>query len=340
MLTLTPHADNVQIAEIRTGRNKKLQPLWWHPTVQKELMNSVEDLGYFFNNEDFTDRFELSQEQAQSIQTHLASNSVCADNHIKHFKCKRFITEALYSEMDISDQKNQTFEVNFPPFEGDKATYGWCYFVCGGSGSGKTHWVLQRIKANLDGPAKHRRKFIYFSAELELDRTLAPVRDDEKYRDNFTGVDISDSSVNDSQYASAEEFFNAEVKTRIETAEPGTMIIADDAQDGALGLQEPMRRMIERLQRVGRHSRVGLMFLLHKIRSGLWTSQAMSSCRYIVLFPRSQKNKIRDFMEKELGMLRRDAKRAVKDFGQRSRAMVIRMHSPQALISEQLIRLL
>ena len=242
--------------------------------------------------------------------------------------------------MDISDQKGHTFEVNFPPFDGDKATYAWCYFVCGGSGSGKTFWVVDRIKTNLDGPTKDRRKFIYFSAEMSLDKTLAPLRDDDQYREHFVGVDISDSAVNDSQYNSAEEFFNAEVKMRIETAEPGTVCVADDAQDGAVGLQEPMRRMIQRLQRVGRHSRVSLIFLMHKIRSGLWTTQAFSSCRYIVLFPRSQKNKIRDFLEKEIGMLRRDAKRAVKDFGQTSRAMILRMHSPQAILSKKLIRLL
>ena len=340
MLTLSPDPENILIAEIRTGKRKNLQPVWWHPIIKKELMNSVEDLAYFFSDEDFTDRFELTQDQAENIKHNLINNTVCCDNQIKHFKCKRFITEALYSEIDISDQQNENLEVNFPPFDGDKATYSWCYFVCGGSGSGKTRWCCDRILANLDGPKKDRRKFIYFSAELDMDKTLAPLRDNEKYRDWFTGVDISDKTVTDSQYSTAEEFFNAEVKMRIETAEPGTCVVADDAQDGALGLQEPMRKMIIRLQRVGRHSRVGLMFLLHKIKSGLWTSQAMSSCRYIVLFPRSQKCKIRDFMEKELGMLRRDAKRAVKDFGQRSRAMIIRMHAPQCLISEKLIRLL
>ena len=131
MLTLTPHKENIQIAEIRTGKNKKLQPVFWHPTIQKELMNGIDDLGYFFGNEDFTDRFQLSQDQATSIKTHLTNNTVCSQNQIKHFQCKRFITESLHSEMDISDQKNQTFEVNFPPFNGTEPTYSWCYFVWG-----------------------------------------------------------------------------------------------------------------------------------------------------------------------------------------------------------------
>ena len=334
MLTLQEDPENVVLCHLCDKRSE--QPVWWHPTIQPELRNGVEDLNYFFGNQDFQDRFELNHEQCEDIKGSLTNNTVSEKHQSKHFQCKRFISQVLNDEMDLMDS-TATFEFQFP--KGGN-TYPWCHFVCGSSGSGKTRWILDQLKNNLDGPKPDRRHMLWFSAELTIDQTIAPLRDNEKYNEWFTGVDISEHAIEDSQYNSPEDFFDKEVKLRIDTAPEGTLLIADDAQDGALGLQEPMRRMIERLQRVGRHSRVGLMFLLHKIRSGLWTSQAMSSCRYIVLFPRSQKNKIRDFMEKELGMLRRDAKRAVKDFGQRSRAMVIRMHSPQALISEQLIRLL
>ena len=55
------------IAEIRHGKNKKLEPVFWHPTVQPEMRNAVESTDYFFKNEDFQDRFELSQDQASNI---------------------------------------------------------------------------------------------------------------------------------------------------------------------------------------------------------------------------------------------------------------------------------
>ena len=52
--------------------------------------------------------------------------------------------------MDISDD-NKRFTIDFPK-GGD--SYGWCCFVCGGSGSGKTHWVVDRIERNLKVPKR------------------------------------------------------------------------------------------------------------------------------------------------------------------------------------------
>ena len=110
--------------------------------------------------------------------------------------------------------------------------------------------------------------------------------------------------------------------------------------DSHEGILEPLRKLIIKLQRVGRHWKCGLVYLVHKLKQGLWTSQSYSSARYIVTFPRSMKNKIHDLLETDLGMRRKDAMRSVQDFLQTARAMIIRLHCPQMLASKKLIRLL
>ena len=186
MLTLTKHKDNREILTMRPPKGKKKPtPVYWHPVRNIELRNSIDDLEHFFGNEDFRDRFQLNAEESSRIKECLANDEVCTEYQQKFFKVKRFIQESLLNEMDISDT-NQNFVIDFP--KGGN-TYGWCTFVCGGSGSGKTYWVVQRILRNLTGPKRDRRTFIYCSAELELDETLRPLRDNKKFRQNFIGVD-------------------------------------------------------------------------------------------------------------------------------------------------------
>ena len=334
MLTFENGEEHTVISQIKQKRNKKTQPLYWSPIIKPELRNSIDSLDYFFGNEDFRDRFELSHDQASEIKGALEQDSVCEKYQQKHFKCKRFIHESLNVEMDLSGT-DQTFDFRFPP-GGD--TYGWSTFCCGNSGAGKTRWCVDLILKNLNGPSKDKRHFIYVSNEFHIDKTLTPLKKD-KYRDYFQGVDISDHSLTESE-KTPQEFFETEVKVRIDACPRGTIVICDDCPDAHPVVAEAMRNLIIKLQRVGRHSGVGLIFLLHKLSSGLWSSQAYSSARYIVVFPRSMKNKIRDFLEKDIGITRKEAKRHLLDFSQTGRAMICRMHSPCAFMNEKLIRLL
>ena len=334
MLTFEKGNEHVEISKIKQSKNKKLTPVYWSPVIRPELRNSIDDLSYYFKNEDFRDRFELSHKQADEIQHAMENDCVCESHQQKHFKCKRFIHDSLNTEMDLSGT-NQEFTFKFPP-GGD--TYGWSHFVCGSSGAGKTHFVMELIKDNLDGPKKDRRHFIYVSNEFNIDRTLTPLKVD-KYKEYFTGIDISENTIRESEMEPL-DFFENEVKIRIDTAPRGTIVVCDDCPDSHPLVAEAMRNLIIKLQRVGRHSGIGLIFLLHKLSSGLWSSQAYSSCKNIIVFPRSMKNKIRDLMEKEIGITRREAKRHLHDFAQTGRAMVIRMHAPALLQNSKLIRLL
>ena len=332
MLTLTPHKDNTVIAHMRTG--KKTTEVFWHPVVRSELRNSVEDLGSFFT-EDFRDRFELSEDQSDSIRSHLSTNAVCEKNQSKYFKCKTAIKESLTREMDISDTESE-FEIHFPP---GNNTWGCLHLYVASSGGGKTYAVVQRVLQNLNGPKKDRRKFYWFSPEWNIDETLAPLKQ-PKYRENVYGIDISDDSVETSEYQTAGEFFTNEIEIRIKHATKGSILIADDPMDASPGVAIPLRNLINKMQRVSRHKKIGLIFILHSIRSGIWSSQASTSCRFFTLFPRAQRGKITEYLNRDLGMRLSEARRAVKDFSASGRHMTVRLHSPQALIGPNLIRLL
>ena len=335
MLTFVQAKDHVPVIKIKEGKRKKLTQLYWSPVIKPEYRNAIDDLDYFFKNENFCDRFELNRDQADTIKQALENgNCDCTHLHKKYYKCKKYITESLNQEMDLSDSK-MSFVFDFP--EGAD-TYPWSTFVCGSSGSGKTYWVSSLIKQNLDKPEKERRHFLYVSNEFHIDKTLEPLKDD-KYRDWFRGIDISEQSVNDTELTE-QQYYDQEVKMRIDNAPPGTVVVLDDAPDSPPIIAENIRRMLIKLLRVGRHRKVGVMFLLHKLNSGMWSSQGYSSCKYIVTFPRSGKNRIRKMMEDELGLTKRDSERHLLDFAQTSRAMIIRLHAPNCILNEKLIRLI
>jgi hypothetical protein len=335
MLTLTENPENIHLMSMKPEKGKESVPVYWHPTIKPELRNSVETLDFFFKNDDFRNMFELSGPEADAIQESLDRDEVCCQHQKKYFKCKRFISESLYQEMNI-ESDNKKFILDFPP---GGESYGWCCFCCGGSGSGKSFWCIDRILRNLKGPKKDRRNFIYCSAELSLDKTLAPVRDNERYKDNFVGVDISEDAIKDSGLTPG-EYYDQKIGIRVDTAAPGTILICDDYRDSVPEVAERMRRMIDRTQRVGRHRKLGLIFILHKLKSGMWSSTAYSSCKYIVVFPRSQKNKIRDLLEKDFGFTKREARRTVSDFAQTGRACWIHAHAPNYIANDNLLRLI
>ena len=336
MLSLKSHPDNILVAEIRHGKKKKTTPLYWHPVIKPELRNTIENLDYFFKDQNFTDRFELTHEQALNIQDHMTRDEICTELQAKHFQCKRFIQNSLNQEFDISDQPDMKLEVHFPK---GSDTYAWCEWISGGTGSGKSFYLQKKLLTMLDGPKADRRKVIYFSPEWNLDTTIAPLKAD-KYKEWVTGIDCSDDSIEQSQFNTPEEFFKNEIQTRAKYASRGTILCADDPLDFAEGLQEPMRRLITTLQRVGRHSGVSVIFILHRLRHGIWSQQAQSSCRYLTCFPRSNKNKIRDYLNKEIGLTLPESRRAISDFAQHARALTIRLHTPQCLISEKMVRLI
>ena len=333
MLTLKKHPDNVELCLLKTG--KKKVPIYWHPVRNPELRNAVSDVKGF-DSEAFRDRFGLSPGQSNEILDHLNSSTTPEGPLQKvFFKIKRFIEDRLYSEMNLG-KSNQELVLPYPP---GNDTWGELMLCCGASSSGKSHYLFQRVKDNLDGPEKNRRRFTIISNEYNKDKTIDKLGlRSEKYRNNIHGIDVSESSLENSPHDTGQQFYDKEVKPFIDEARPGQILIFDDSQDACCNVQ--LRHIINRLQRCARHDGVGLAFILHCIRSGIWSSQASSSCKYFVLFPRSQRGKCRDFLNKELGCTLGEAREHVYDFAQSGRAMTVRLFSPQCLIGEKMIRLL
>ena len=332
MLTLTETPETTFVAWIYENGKRK-QKIWYHPYRDKALRNSVDNLDTF-NTEPFRDRFRLTRQQASSIFEHLKKGTEPDEMHQqnKFFKIKKHVEEALYSEMDLSDIPNQKIMVDFP----DK---GWACteLVAAGSSAGKSYFLKEKVLRNLLGPVRFRRNYLWISNEYDIDKTLAVLKK-PKFERWFTGIDISDASIEntlDSQ--TADEFFQKNVKFPIMNMPPDSVICVDDAEDSMIYKQ--MFKMINKLLRTGRHSSTGMVYILHRIRSGNYSSQASSSCRYFTIFPRLAKGKVLDFLIDQ-GVAKREAQRHLDDFSHaRSRHMTVRLHAPTCLISEEFIRL-
>ena len=331
MLTLTDHPDNVQIAELIDGT--KRTPIYFHPRKNVDLKIHVEDISEF-NTEEFRERFAITRVQASEIMDHL-KNDTEPEGSLQSvfFKVKSFINNSLFIEMDLRSSTTQRIEVNFPP---GNSSWGELSIVCGASSSGKTYYIADKVKRNLDGHKKNRRRFIWVSAEWIKDKTVSVLKKD-KYRPYVTGIDVGEQSFVMSTLT-RQAFFEREVRDVIDESQPGTVVIFDDPVDSAISQQ--LRPFISKLLRTARHDGIGLLYIVHSIKSGSWSSQAHNSVKYFVLFPRSQKGKIRNYLNQDVGLTMKESREHVTDFADSGRVMMVRIHAPQALIGEKLIRLI
>ena len=329
MLTLVPGPSNVEICEVVDGKSVESTVLW-HPRRDETLKNEVEDV-HSLNTPYLRDRFELSRGQATSIFNALAADEVDVKNQKAYFKVKKHIQNAMYTEMHLDDLM---FRVRF---DKDKTKHSGHELIIAGTGSGKTYYVVQRILQNLKGPKARRRNFIIFSAEYDADKTLKALKK-ERFEKYITGVDCGTSAFHESVHTTEEEFFEKEIREKVEEAPPGTVVVFDDARECVSSRQ--VRQFIDKQLRVGRHAGLSLLVILHSLRSGAWSSQAYSSIRYLTVFPRSQRAKITSFLNKELALPMGEARDHVYAFSQTGRTMMIRYHAPECLIGPKLLRLI
>ena len=331
MLTLTSHPENIKIAELIDGKSRSA--IYFHPKKNADLQIQVDDIATF-NTTEFRERFRITRLQANEIMNHLRNDTEPEGGlQSNFFKVKQYINNSLYVEMDLRSSETQRIEVNFPP---GNESWGELAIVVGASGSGKTYFIADKVKRNLDGKKKDRRRFVWVSAEYNKDKTLVHLKKD-KYRPWFTGVDVGEMAFALSTL-SRQEFFEREVRDIVEQARPGTVIVFDDPMDSAISQQ--LRPYIATLLRTGRHDALGLMYIVHSIRSGSFSAQAHNSVKYFVLIGRSQKGKIRAYLNTEIGMTLKEARENVADFAEAGRSMIVRLHAPQAMIGDKLIRLI
>ena len=318
---------HVEICKMISG--KKRTPIYWKPFIDEKYKNKVTDVSHF-NTVALRNQFEITNTESNIIFGHLKKKTE-PEGNAKFFKIKKHINTSLLTEMDISDTKNQ-FIVEF---EDDVNEFTNHTLVCGSTNSGKSYWVVNMILENLK--SKHKRNFIIFSSEWKTDKTLDRLKREE-FEEYITGVGISERDIKESEYDNAEDYFNHEVKLRSEHAKRGTILVFDDFQDSAFPTH--MRRFLNRGLRVFRHEGISIIMILHSLRSGNYSSTAYNSIKWLVLFPRSQKAKIIAFLNQDLGMTLKNARKITHRFAQQGRTMICRIHAPECFIGNKLVKLI
>ena len=327
MLSLEKSSDSIKVCDIVSG-NRKTDIVFWHPTFDSKFQNTFDNISDL-NDEYFRDAFEISPSQAELYLSAIDGGKTI--EHKKFFQVKRHVKEMLQVEMDLKNTP-EAFQVDFRP----KKQFTPHFLVVGSTGAGKTHWVKNMIIRNLKGKKENKRQFIILSAQYNNDKTLAELRN-ERYERWVFGIDAGEDGFKNSDYETPEEYFEY-AKKRIEYSEPGTVVFLDDYRDTVFS--ENMRRYIDRGLRVLRHKGVTLIMVLHSLRSGVWSSQAHNSVGYLVLFPRSQKNKIIHFFNQELAIPLKDSRELVRRFAADSRVLMVHKQMPECLIGDKLLRLL
>ena len=117
------------------------------------------------------------------------------------------------------------------------------------------------------------------------------------------------------------------------------MVAGDDLEDSPAYV--PLHREFERLIRVGRHKGISPVFFInHRILSGYYGKQLSNTVAWRVLFPRSSKHKLVQWLRDFISMSQQAARNLVNRVLPTSRWLAIHMHSPVCAISEKFITLL
>ena len=111
---------------------------------------------------------------------------------------------------------------------------------------------------------------MWFSSEFDTDATLKELKKD-KFQEYFSGTEISDAAVKDSDHATAQDFFDYEIAMKWDHAPPGTVAIFDDPVDAAEAESKVDRRVF--LDGVPRRSDLrmgGATILGWRAKKGQW----------------------------------------------------------------------
>ena len=330
MLTLNDSEKNTLIGYIVEGSKKTA--LMWHP-VKKEELRMDADFTEYFESKKFRNRYELTRKQQLELVEFIYQDETPDDVALrkKFYKIRSDIEASLYTELRLDS--DQSFEPLLYPH--DKKVWPGTGMINGASQSGKTHWVINNyIKANLDGKASQRRRFLYLSAEANSDKSLAPLKR-AKYRERIEFVDLSEQTLKDLE-VSPQEFWDKNVLPKIEGMPTGSVIIGDDYMDSVVPHQ--MRKWTDRALRTYRHRGVGALLLQHSLKNGIFSSQAHNSVKFFLLFPRSAKHKIRDWLQKDIGLSRKEAD-MLDEFAQSGRWMIVNVHTPNFMANDKMVKL-
>ena len=253
-----------------------------------------------------------------------------------YWEVRAAFERALRNEIYLGDQDDLYFEHNLPR---DRNTWGGTFTLIGNSGAGKTYWCVQLLMRYLRATKPHaRRTVIWVSPEWDIDTSLKPLKD-KRFAFNVIGIDVSQSELKKTGMDAA-TFFHDRIQKVLEDHGEHAIVVLDDFMDAAQGLTPMLRQVYNNLLRTARHKVTSVVSLVHSYASGRFTSTAIQSNKFLVFFPRSQKNRLVMFMRDHLHMSVPEAKELVQRFAKLDRYVVIRMHSPVAMYNSKYLLLL
>ena len=345
MLSLDDGPGAKQIAMMYVGDpdkhdfKQKGKPVFWYRKKDEKKRMSLEDAEDFLKSETFRVRYRLTRENHKLLMDCILKNQ-CPESPAltnKFYLIKNDLERRLYEEIDLSNS-DQYLRVDFPE---DKKDWSQHWVSISSSGSGKSYHEISKIIQNLKGNKRNRRQFVYASTELEEDKTLERLMK-PSFRPWVTGVDTSEKafeSWKEEKGGSEGRWFAEEILPHFKNIPRSGHLVLDDPRDSPAAKQ--LMAFQNKAFRTLRHQHVGVTSIQHALRGGFgWTSQAFSSVAFIQLFPiGGGRGKIVDFVAKDIGLGFRRAREVVQLFAETGRVMVVRMHSPGALIGNKLLLL-
>ena len=135
-------------------------------------------------------------------------------------------------------------------------------------------------------PDSAKRSIIWLSPELEIDKTILPLKD-KRWAMWFRGIDISAQALKKAGKDAA-SYFHEHIDAVVESSGENALIVLDDFPDGARALYPMLLQAYNNWIRVARHRNQGIFSLQHTYAGGKNTSQSLQSNKYIIFFPRQQ----------------------------------------------------
>jgi len=283
------------------------------------------DGGKYLSSDEFREEYNLTRREAKVLKASIESNIVPEGGlKTRFYMIRKELNQRLYNEIDLRGTEHE-ITWRFPE---DTKEWPGSTLVIGSSNSGKTYWVSANIEEALG--RKKKRKFIYLSPEFSVDKTLQKLRNSKRWANHFKGIDVSDDALEESDKGNPDDWWNQEILPKLKNAEEGTCIVMDDNKDSEVYIHS--RNFMTRYLRTGRHKKIGVVSIQHQVRGGQDTSQAYSSVKTVVLFPRAGgKSKQVDFLHEVAGVSRKKAHKLVEIFGESGRWMAINNWSPICL---------
>ena len=337
-------AQRVAVLYMDKKKRKGGKPIFFLDKKIEQHRNVIEDPESYLEQPSFREKYDLSSRDIEALVPALIHEKIPEDSKLrkKYFLVSKELERRSYKEIDMSDNPNAFITIDLPEKIDE---YPYSMSITAASGLGKTYWLKELLMRHFEqnkGKRKQKRNVVYISAELSLDKTLKELRENQKLRNYFTGVDVSQTAYDQwkemNNGGNVQEFFEKRVKAVVDNAPRNSIICADDVRDGAYGLQNLMLRYMNKGLRTARHENKSWIIISHQIAGGSWTRQIANSVRYRVLFAKSVKSKLINYFKSE-GWTLRDTREIIARFSESGRQMISRIHAPNLIIGDKLIML-